>query len=290
MAIEFARSLPGRSAVGACPHRSGGVEAVEPGGAQSTNTIWGAPGTAVNALPSSSLRTTPSESPRSCCADQHGSTPRRRTATPVRTRSSPIYWTPARPAMRWPSSSLTHPRPSRGRVPKRRTVAAAPGHPPACGTNAELLRRFPTHSPAPDAVAWSAIAVPTLVIGHTDDPFHPWPIAETTAARISGAQLVQVPSKDREPRRFGEEINLAIRSFLDRSPGVNPRQERLPFGFHAPARRQRHVGSTHPHEDHDHTRLVQYPCPRLRPPRPKARGGALRPLRAGRRYVGRRCR
>ena len=86
---------------------------------------------------------------------------------------------------------------------------------PRAAANAELLRRFPTHSPAPDAVAWPAIAVPTLVIGHTDDPFHPWPIAETTAARISGAQLVQVPSKDRDSRRFGEEIDLAIRSFLD---------------------------------------------------------------------------
>lgn len=85
---------------------------------------------------------------------------------------------------------------------------------PRAAVNAEVLRRFPVSSPAPDPAAWSAIAVPTLVIGHRDDPFHPWPIAQATAARIDGARLVEVTSKDRDPGRFAVQIDAAIHDFL----------------------------------------------------------------------------
>ena len=57
--------------------------------------------------------------------------------------------------------------------------------------------------------------MPTLVIGHIDDPFHRWPIAQTTAARIIGAQLVQVPART-VTLADSAKIDLAIHSFLER--------------------------------------------------------------------------
>lgn len=87
---------------------------------------------------------------------------------------------------------------------------------PRAAVNADLLRSFPAHSPAPDLSAWP-LTVPTLVIGHRDDPFHPWPIAEETATRIPGAQLVEVASKDQDPDRFAGQIDHAITVFLDQA-------------------------------------------------------------------------
>ncbi|MFE7423434.1 alpha/beta fold hydrolase [Rhodococcus sp. NPDC057529] len=86
---------------------------------------------------------------------------------------------------------------------------------PRAALNAEILRRFPGSSPAPDLAAWRQITAPTLVIGHTDDPFHPWAIAESTANRVPEARLVEVTSKDRDPGRFATEIDEAIHTFLD---------------------------------------------------------------------------
>ncbi|MGV9869272.1 alpha/beta fold hydrolase [Rhodococcus koreensis] len=85
---------------------------------------------------------------------------------------------------------------------------------PRAALNAEILRRFPGSSPAPDLAPWRQITAPTLVIGHKDDPFHPWAIAETTTDRVPGATLVEVTSKDRDPGRFATEIDEAIHTFL----------------------------------------------------------------------------
>jgi pimeloyl-ACP methyl ester carboxylesterase len=85
---------------------------------------------------------------------------------------------------------------------------------PRAAVNAEMLRIFPAQSPAPDLTAWS-LTVPTLVLGHHDDPFHPWKIAEETANRIPGSRLVEVPSKDRDLEGFAEQTDQAIKQFLD---------------------------------------------------------------------------
>jgi pimeloyl-ACP methyl ester carboxylesterase len=85
---------------------------------------------------------------------------------------------------------------------------------PRAAINAEILRRFPGSAPAATLDAWRRITAPTLVIGHRDDPFHPWSIAEATTAAIPTARLIEVASKDRGPNRFATEIDAAIRDFL----------------------------------------------------------------------------
>lgn len=85
---------------------------------------------------------------------------------------------------------------------------------PRAAINADILRRFPASTPAPDLEQWSALSVPTLVIGHHDDPFHPWGIAETTQTRIPGATLVEVVSKDRDAQQFATQVDTAIGEFL----------------------------------------------------------------------------
>jgi pimeloyl-ACP methyl ester carboxylesterase len=85
---------------------------------------------------------------------------------------------------------------------------------PRAAINADILRCFPASSPAPNPADWQRITVPTLVIGHRADPFHPWAIAETTHSRIPGSALVEVVSKDRNPERFAVDVDTAISSFL----------------------------------------------------------------------------
>jgi pimeloyl-ACP methyl ester carboxylesterase len=85
---------------------------------------------------------------------------------------------------------------------------------PRAAINADILRRFPTSTPAPNPAQWQDITVPTTVIGHHDDPFHPWGIAETTQARIPGSTIVEVVSKDRDPDQFATEVDTAINTFL----------------------------------------------------------------------------
>lgn len=81
--------------------------------------------------------------------------------------------------------------------------------------NADLLRRLPVSSPVPDPDRWGTVDTPTLVIGHTDDPLHPWEIAEVSAARIPEAELVRVPSKDADPEEFRRQIHQALSGYLD---------------------------------------------------------------------------
>ena len=85
---------------------------------------------------------------------------------------------------------------------------------PRAAANALLLRAFPATSPSTDAAAWTTITVPTLVIGHRDDPFHPYEIAERYAAAIPAAELVTVPSKDADLTGFTAQIRSALDAFL----------------------------------------------------------------------------
>ena len=85
---------------------------------------------------------------------------------------------------------------------------------PRAAINADILRRFPASTPAPDPEQWHDLTVPTLVIGHRDDPFHPWNIAATTQARIPGSTLVEIVSKDRDAHQFAVEVDTAIEAFL----------------------------------------------------------------------------
>ena len=85
---------------------------------------------------------------------------------------------------------------------------------PRAVANTLLLRAFPAGSPSLDATTWGTIDVPTLVIGHRDDPFHPYKIAEHYAAAIPLAELVTVPSKDADLVGFTTQIRAALDVFL----------------------------------------------------------------------------
>ncbi len=85
---------------------------------------------------------------------------------------------------------------------------------PRARQNTLLLRSFPAISPTADAATWARISVPTLVIGHRDDPFHPYEIAENYATAIPTADLVTVPSKDADPAGFSQQTRTALHAFL----------------------------------------------------------------------------
>jgi len=85
---------------------------------------------------------------------------------------------------------------------------------PRAAQNAVILRAFPGSSPTSSIEGWRSVDVPTLVIGHHDDPFHPYEIAEAHADTIPSATLCTVPSKDADPARFAADIQIALHSFL----------------------------------------------------------------------------
>jgi len=87
---------------------------------------------------------------------------------------------------------------------------------PRAAQNAVILRAFPGSSPTISIDTWRAVEVPTLVIGHHDDPFHPYEIAEAHADTIPGATLRTVPSKDADPARFAADIQTTLHDFLRR--------------------------------------------------------------------------
>jgi pimeloyl-ACP methyl ester carboxylesterase len=56
--------------------------------------------------------------------------------------------------------------------------------------------------------------VPTLVIGHGRDLVHPLGLAETLAATIPGARLVEITPKATDAARHTDEFRAALRRFL----------------------------------------------------------------------------
>lgn len=85
---------------------------------------------------------------------------------------------------------------------------------PRAAHNGVLLRSFPATSPTRSTEPWRRLDVPTLVIGHHDDPFHPYPIAQAYAEAIPAAQLCTVPSKDADPDGFTQQIRSALHTFI----------------------------------------------------------------------------
>jgi pimeloyl-ACP methyl ester carboxylesterase len=86
---------------------------------------------------------------------------------------------------------------------------------PKASINSSILRRFPTSAPTSSRDQWARISVPTLIVGHLDDPFHPWDIAKAYADAIPAARLVEVTSKDRDPASFTAEVDATISGFVD---------------------------------------------------------------------------
>lgn len=85
---------------------------------------------------------------------------------------------------------------------------------PRAAARTAVLRGFPADRPTTSAAAWARIIIPVLVIGHRDDPFHPYAIAESYARAIPHAELLTVPSKDADSAQFATQIRGGITGFL----------------------------------------------------------------------------
>ena len=85
---------------------------------------------------------------------------------------------------------------------------------PRAAANSAVLRGFPADRPTTSAGTWASLTIPVLVIGHHDDPFHPYEIAEAYARAIPRAELVTVPSKDADSTQFTSQIRASIHDFL----------------------------------------------------------------------------
>jgi pimeloyl-ACP methyl ester carboxylesterase len=86
---------------------------------------------------------------------------------------------------------------------------------PQAKESAAVLKGFPRTAPSFDPAVWAAIAVPTLVIAHADDPFHPYEVGEEYARVIPGARFVTIASKERDPQAFAAGFQSAVQEFLN---------------------------------------------------------------------------
>lgn len=86
------------------------------------------------------------------------------------------------------------------------------------------LVRLPADAPNRDAAAWGGIDLPVLVVGNQADLVHPYAFAETLAAAIPQAQLVEAPSKALDARAHVAAVRQAIGSFLDEVVGSSGAQ------------------------------------------------------------------
>ncbi|MGH3340643.1 MAG: ROK family protein, partial [Propionibacteriaceae bacterium] len=66
---------------------------------------------------------------------------------------------------------------------------------PRAAQNSVILCTFPGSSPTKSTDTWRALDIPTLVIGHHDDPFHPYEIARAHTDTIPGAPCAPSPAK-----------------------------------------------------------------------------------------------
>ena len=64
-----------------------------------------------------------------------------------------------------------------------------------------------------------SIAVPTLVIGTTEDTIHPLAFAESLAGMIPHAAFVRITSKSVDPARHAAEFRAVLSEFLGRVEG-----------------------------------------------------------------------
>ena len=78
------------------------------------------------------------------------------------------------------------------------------------------LERLPDDAPSRDRAAWRRIAVPTLVLGHRQDPVHPWGVAEELAGLIPGAELSEVTAKSVSRGRHAADVQREVEAYLAR--------------------------------------------------------------------------
>jgi pimeloyl-ACP methyl ester carboxylesterase len=77
------------------------------------------------------------------------------------------------------------------------------------------LVRLPADAPNREPAAWGGIDLPALVLGNQADLVHPYAYAETLAAAIPAARLLEVPSKAVDARAHVAAVRQEIGRFLD---------------------------------------------------------------------------
>ncbi len=89
---------------------------------------------------------------------------------------------------------------------------------PQARQSTAVLRGFPQTAPSSDACEWVGVAIPTLVIAHHDDPFHPYDVGTEHARLIPGATLTTIASKEADAAGFTAGFAAAVQGFLDGLP------------------------------------------------------------------------
>jgi pimeloyl-ACP methyl ester carboxylesterase len=90
--------------------------------------------------------------------------------------------------------------------------SAFAGHDPK--TRAALVGSIARDGPGVTESEARGIAVPTLVIGTTEDTIHPLGVAETLAGAIPGADFVRITSKSVDPAAHAAEFRAALAAFF----------------------------------------------------------------------------
>lgn len=76
------------------------------------------------------------------------------------------------------------------------------------------LERIINDRPHPDRRAWSAVPVPTLVLGNRCDPIHPFEYAEELARAIPNSEFREITSKSISLERHNADTQCALEDFF----------------------------------------------------------------------------
>ncbi len=118
---------------------------------------------------------------------------------------------------------------------------------PRAAQNAVILCAFPGSGPTSSIDTWRAVEVPTLVIGHRDDPSHPYEIAEAYADTIPRLRFLRT---DADPPSHRHPPDRRARRSHRRHPRPDPRSCRPAPRDGGGCRRERPRDRRIPHRPH----------------------------------------
>lgn len=87
---------------------------------------------------------------------------------------------------------------------------------PLAAARSRRLRDIPRAAPLDSPADFAGIDVPVLILPMPDDPLHPMSIARELAALIPHAQIAELPSRDRFPRKHELELDVQVERFANR--------------------------------------------------------------------------
>jgi pimeloyl-ACP methyl ester carboxylesterase len=87
---------------------------------------------------------------------------------------------------------------------------------PHASERARVLKEMPLSLPLPDRQAYTALAVPTLVVGAPEDPVHPYALAQTLSEWVPGSRFASVPRKLLDPSEHNQAVARVVSNELAR--------------------------------------------------------------------------